>query len=272
MTVSKTTTTAVCTRGTAASSRQAPTTAMISKLGSVAAAAFATTSFETTGAGGRPKRRVRSSNFNSKETDAVVAPLELLQSFLGDIPSCGGTCDLSRPFRRAFETPEKEQIDEYTIALLSLMAKCTNPSEELRASQLGARNKFGVTLLHKACRYPNWVLARFLCEQRPDLCLAVDDLGRNALHDACWNEKVDFDVIDLLVSQDAANLVTPDTRGHTPLCFAPEAAWPAWKKYLTSNRQFLVDAIARARADDVEMQHKLTASTSSSSLSSASSS
>ncbi|KAJ1455790.1 hypothetical protein M885DRAFT_519004 [Pelagophyceae sp. CCMP2097] len=188
----------------------------------------------TLGKATRSRIRVKS----IEDASCAMSPLEVLQQLLGALPEA-----LASEPRGQFVAPTPEQIAQYTIPLLALIPRTTDPASDLLPEQLTARNKFGVTLLHKACRFPNWILARHLAEAHPDLAQARDDLGRVPLHDACWNEKVDFGVVDMLIAADISALCAPDNRGHTPLCFAPEAAWPSWRAYLLGKRDVLRAAL-----------------------------
>ena len=135
--------------------------------------------------------------------------------------------------------PGPEDVAAYTTELLTATQTTRNPARDLDGRHLGARNKFGVTLLHKALRFPNWRAARHLLTVRPDLANARDDLGRAPLHDACWNEQLDWSAVDALLARDPCQLLCADNRGHTPLCYAPQCSWRAWAQFLQSRRGFL---------------------------------
>lgn len=164
---------------------------------------------------------------------SVIAPLDVLCGLLG-----GRDTARARAHTLLDGVVYQPSIDEtsgYTVALLNTIQNCTS-DEQLGCIPIAARNKFGVTLLHKACRYPNWIAARFIATRQRHLITSSDDLGRLPLHDACWNEKIDFDVIELLVAQAPASLLAPDNRGHTPLCYVPRKLWPSWNEFVHSKR------------------------------------
>lgn len=164
---------------------------------------------------------------------SAPAPLDVLCNLLGgrDAASARAVSLLDGVVRQ----PSIDETSGYTVALLNTIQNCTS-DEQLGCIPIAARNKFGVTLLHKACRYPNWIAARFIATRQRHLVTSCDDLGRLPLHDACWNEKIDFDVIDLLVAQTPASLLAPDNRGHTPLCYVPRRLWPSWNEFIHSKR------------------------------------
>lgn len=145
-------------------------------------------------------------------------------------------------------------MEAYTIPLLSAVQ--SHDAAYLGAHDAGARNRFGVTLLHKACRYPSWEAARHLLARDETLARTRDDLGRVPLHDACWNETVDFAFVEQLLQLDVAALLTGDNRGHTPLCYVPASAWKLWRVWLTRRATALraafgADSPALARAPQV---------------------
>lgn len=184
------------------------------------------------------------SKLMSSVPEKPVAPLELLVQLVGGADKAA---ILRRSTRATFQTPTSQQIAAYSIPLLNMLQTCDDP-RMLTTVQQVARNKFGVTVLHKACRYPNWAVAKFLAQPRFALSGARDDLGRVPLHDACWNQRVDFTAIDALVDPDPSILLLEDNRGHTPLCFAPEKTWAAWSSYLRAKRDHIIEALEKSRS------------------------
>ncbi|KAH8068083.1 hypothetical protein JL721_7033 [Aureococcus anophagefferens] len=128
--------------------------------------------------------------------------------------------------------------------MLTLVQTCRDPAAHLPGRNLAARNKFGVTLLHKSLRYPNWSTPPLMMAADASLALYKDDLGRIPLHDACWNETLDFDVIVQLLEFDWTALVCYDARGHTPLCYAPRCSWAAWAAFFEAQRDRIVAEFA----------------------------
>lgn len=179
------------------------------------------------------------SDCREEQGDSSRAPLETLYEMLGGRQAARARGEeLSKAFYRQ---PTSEETSGYTVALLHTVQNCASEDDLVRVP-IEARNKFGVTLLHKACRYPNWVAARYIATRLPRLTSATDDLGRLPLHDACWNDKVDFAVIDILITQEPATLLAQDNRGHTPLCYVPRKAWAQWNAFFRSRHQALVSA------------------------------
>ena len=145
----------------------------------------------------------------------AAPPLELLYGIIGG-EARARKCLAARG-RAAYRVPTREEVAGYTIPMLTLVQTCRDPAAHLPGRNLAARNKFGVTLLHKSLRYPNWRTSSFMMAADASLALYKDDLGRIPLHDACWNETLDFDVIVQLLEFDWTALVCYDARGHTPL-------------------------------------------------------
>jgi len=167
----------------------------------------------------------------------VGSPLQTLCELVGGERAARAAAAKHRCGR--FVKPGPEDVAAYTTELLTATQTTRNPARDLDGQHLGARNKFGVTLLHKALRFPNWRAARHLLSVRPDLANARDDLGRAPLHDACWNEQLDWSAVDALLARDPCQLLCADNRGHTPLCYAPQCSWRAWAQFLQSRRGFL---------------------------------
>ena len=163
----------------------------------------------------------------SRPTEDVANPLEVLTALLGGSTRAKELVVRAGPFQEVVAA----EMQAYTIAVLGEVQN--GAVFHLDPKQLVARNKFGVTLLHKACRYPNWCSAQYIAERAPELCSSRDDLGRVPLHDACWNEHLDFDVIEMMLRLHPEALLSADHRGHTPLCYAPRKAWPQWNAFIT---------------------------------------
>ncbi|KAH8091219.1 hypothetical protein JL720_6107 [Aureococcus anophagefferens] len=172
----------------------------------------------------------------------AAPPLDLLYGIIGG-EARARKCLAARG-RAAYRVPEREEVAGYTIPMLTLVQTCRDPAAHLPGRNLAARNKFGVTLLHKSLRYPNWSTSSFMMAADASLALYKDDLGRIPLHDACWNETLDFDVIVQLLEFDWTALVCYDARGHTPLCYAPRCSWAAWAAFFEAQRDRIVAEFA----------------------------
>jgi len=181
---------------------------------------------------------------DTKQEDETTPPLEVLTAWLGGPRRASELVASAGPF----DEPRPAETLAYTIAALGEVQNASEKDLGFSEAQLVARNKFGVTLLHKACRYPNWKSARYIAERAPQLCGCRDDLGRVPLHDACWNEKLDFDVVELLLRLHPEALLSADHRGHTPLCYAPRKAWPAWNRFIRQRQASFVPALLSATA------------------------
>lgn len=172
----------------------------------------------------------------------AAPPLDLLYGIIGG-EARARKCLAARG-RAAYRVPKREEVAGYTIPMLTLVQTCRDPAAHLPGRNLAARNKFGVTLLHKSLRYPNWSTSSFMMAADASLALYKDDLGRIPLHDACWNETLDFDVIVQLLEFDWTALVCYDARGHTPLCYAPRCSWAAWAAFFEAQRDRIVAEFA----------------------------
>jgi len=184
-----------------------------------------------------PRRATRGSTRASPEGGHVGSPLQTLCELVGGETKARAAA--AKHKGGAYDKPGVDVVAAYTTDLLTAAQTTRQPARDLEGVNLGARNKFGVTLLHKALRFPNWRVSRYLITKRPDLAVARDDLGRAPLHDACWNETLDWAAVDALLAEDPCQLLSVDNRGHTPLCYAPQCSWRAWAAFLQSRRGFL---------------------------------
>lgn len=174
------------------------------------------------------------------------APLERFYEMLGSRDAAQARARAAALAQEvAFTEATKRETAGYTVASLQTIQNCAS-EDDLRALVIDARNKFGVSLLHKACRYPNWLAARYIAKTHATLSRQADDLGRLPLHDACWNDNINFAVVDVLIDQEPLALLAPDNRGHTPLCYIPKKMWKSWNDFLDSRKPKLVKAFGVA--------------------------
>jgi Ankyrin repeats (3 copies) len=100
-------------------------------------------------------------------------------------------------------------------------------------------NRHGESLLHWVCRNKNLEALEVLIECDADL-LVSDDYGRTPLHDACWNDKPNFAMIDCLLTNhdDGPRYLfhTLDRHGGSPLGYVDRMAWHEWLCYLEARK------------------------------------
>jgi ankyrin repeat protein len=141
--------------------------------------------------------------------------------------------------RYTFSPPDDDLLEQYNMKVVRAVRERDIGSlrELLQNGQcFDACNRNGETLLHLACRRGDVETVTFLIEQAEVRVNVTDDLGRTALHDICWRPEPSFDLMDLLLTKvDPKLLLAEDRRGHTPLDYARQCDWPAWKKYLAQS-------------------------------------
>ncbi|CAB9498097.1 ANK [Seminavis robusta] len=99
-------------------------------------------------------------------------------------------------------------------------------------------NKFGESIVHMACRQSSVEVVEFLMSQ-VDIRVCCDS-GRTPLHDACWTQSPDFDIVSLLLAECPDLLRVKDKRGFSPLAYVPHGQWRRWGNFLEQNKDLLV--------------------------------
>mmetsp|Transcript_13830 Transcript_13830/g.20372 ORF Transcript_13830/g.20372 Transcript_13830/m.20372 type:complete len:197 (+) Transcript_13830:72-662(+) len=97
-----------------------------------------------------------------------------------------------------------------------------------------ASNKFGESILHKACRRGHKEAVNELLRHKAKV-LTRDDMGRTPMHDACWLPEPDFALVELLSLQDKNLMWIMDNRGHLPLDYIPQYHWREWNEFFLAN-------------------------------------
>lgn len=98
-----------------------------------------------------------------------------------------------------------------------------------------SQNKFGATLLHKACRLSHLASVSLLLEFGATARCA-DDCGKTPMHDLCWMGSVHTDgteaIAVLLLSRDQSMLLAQDRLGFTPLDYLRPSQEALWRELL----------------------------------------
>ena len=101
-------------------------------------------------------------------------------------------------------------------------------------------NRFGEGILHMACRKGLKNSVEFLLHEAKVTLRCKDDFGRTPMHDAFWSPQPLLDIVRLLVRHDPDLLLISDTRGSSPLAYAPKDQWPIWCEFLRNNRDLIL--------------------------------
>ena len=172
----------------------------------------------------------------SAQVEKIQAPRQYLDSLLRNHvdPPYAPALDL-------FQKPQPEQVAGYTLAAMDAVRNGTWTPAVGRAD---AANKFGVTVLHKACRAQSLASVEQLLEAGARLSSC--DAGRVPLHDAVWTTEPNFELVGRLVEEDATQLFRLDTRGFSALDYAPQETWPAWCAFLDRVKRELRAALKQS--------------------------
>mmetsp|Transcript_29979 Transcript_29979/g.69914 ORF Transcript_29979/g.69914 Transcript_29979/m.69914 type:complete len:427 (-) Transcript_29979:28-1308(-) len=95
-------------------------------------------------------------------------------------------------------------------------------------------NQFGESLLHMICRRGDTTLLTIMMEAGTSLQVC-DDFGRTPLHDGLWSANPAFDVVSIILKQDAGMFFMKDRRGALPLSYVHKDHWPAWFEWFDKN-------------------------------------
>lgn len=101
-------------------------------------------------------------------------------------------------------------------------------------------NKFKETTIHTICRRGHEKLLAYALTQKKSCLQVVDDLGRNPLHDACWTDEPNFELVKVIITKCPDLLYISDNRGFTPLEFIGNTGkWREWHAFLDENESIL---------------------------------
>jgi hypothetical protein len=101
-------------------------------------------------------------------------------------------------------------------------------------------NQFGESVLHSACRRGSTPVVQFLVREAHVSVRLADDYGRTPLHDACWTNKPNFDLIKILLAACPDLLLIADKRGFTPLQYVRKDLWSEWCPFLESHAHLIL--------------------------------
>jgi ankyrin repeat protein len=101
-------------------------------------------------------------------------------------------------------------------------------------------NRFGESVVHSACRRSLARILQFLLQEAKVSVKVVDDYGRTPMHDACWTNRPNFDVVKILLSACPDLLLLADKRGFTPLQYVRKDLWGEWCQFLEDNKDNLM--------------------------------
>jgi hypothetical protein len=108
-----------------------------------------------------------------------------------------------------------------------------------KGEMLQCCNRFGESIVHTACRRGSAVCIKFLTEEAGVSLRVRDDFGRTALHDSCWTNVPNFELIKLVLKSCPDLLFVADRRGVYPLQYIRKDYHADWCKFLEENQDLL---------------------------------
>jgi ankyrin repeat protein len=150
--------------------------------------------------------------------------------------------DITARAMQKFLKPTPEVTKYYTMEVTkAVRGNDIDKLRELHASGavLDCCNKFGDSLVHIACRRGHTEIVRFLVEEVKVSVHFLDDLERNALHDACWTSEPNFEIVETLLRASPELSLCVDKRGHAPFDYVRQAHWNEWNRFLFERQTLL---------------------------------
>lgn len=150
--------------------------------------------------------------------------------------SCDSTCfdSISKYFSKpsqlqkaSFGTAITKTINARDCKLFRKLLSCglsPNPS-----------NQFGDSILNTVCRRGHEDLFSVMIDCDASV-LTSDQFGRTPLHFACWSSKVNFTMVEKILSFDVNILRAKDKVGKTPLDYISVDKWDVWNQFLNSKK------------------------------------
>jgi len=150
----------------------------------------------------------------------------------------------NKMFTMSEEDDEEEDIgqDSTNKNLSAAAAAATAASSQqplLQLQDLKARNQFGETLLHLACRMGiSRDVLEFLVDEPANVPLNVrDKFGRTPLHNSCMSTVPHFDNINFVISKAPRTLLFEDDNGKVPFELIPLQCYEQWTQFLLSEEE-----------------------------------
>lgn len=111
------------------------------------------------------------------------------------------------------------------------------------ATPLDGCNSHGESMMHLACRLGNSQVVKFLIGEAGVSVKVRDDQGKTPLHDVCWSNKPNFELVRFIVNHSPELLFIADFRDFTALHYIPTACWQEWRDWIESNATWLLEKV-----------------------------
>jgi len=142
------------------------------------------------------------------------------------------------------EEEEEEDVGQDSTNMnlsssVSAAASAASSQPLLQLQDLKARNQFGETLLHLACRMGiSRDILEFLVDEPAKVPLNVrDKFGRTPLHNSCLSTVPHFDNIHFVISKAPRTLLFEDDNGKVPFELIPLQCYEQWTQFLLSEEE-----------------------------------
>jgi hypothetical protein len=135
-----------------------------------------------------------------------------------------------------------KNVQAYDMAKAVAIRNCNIPAlraMHLKGEILQCCNRFGESIVHTACRRGSAVCIQFLTQEAGVSLRVRDDYGRTPLHDACWTNIPNFELIKLVLKSCPDLLFVADKRGYFPLQYVRKDHHGDWCKFLEENHELL---------------------------------
>ena len=111
--------------------------------------------------------------------------------------------------------------------------------DEQEGMPLDSCNPQGESMMHLASRLGKVQVVKFLMEHANVSVRVRDDQGKTPLHDVCWSNKPNFDLVRYIVDQSPELLFIADYRNFTALHYVPTSCWRDWCDWIEANASWL---------------------------------
>ena len=194
------------------------------------------------------KENTRRKTLCSNKTDPVTCLHNILKHETGMSIKPQAALEL----QNFFLVMTDDNISAYNSDVLAAVRKqniekLSQIKENGGSTKLQCCNRFGESILHKACRYGATSVVHFLVKEAKISVRVRDDYGRTPLHDAFWTPKPEFELVKVLIETCPDLLLMKDVRGFTPLSYTRKEHWGIWCQFLQANRNILTPTILASK-------------------------
>lgn len=118
---------------------------------------------------------------------------------------------------------------------------------EEQGASFDSCNSHGESMMHLACRLGKIEVVEYLMKEAHVSVRARDDQGKTPLHDVCWSNKPNFELVRCIVEQSPELLFISDYRGFAAFTYIPNSCWKEWNEWIESNTEWLEQKVKDSR-------------------------